>query len=118
MVSTVSRLALAPTSNTLNLNFSHEEMVKKAFEVGDIVITTYSTFRSRRRIFLNKDWGYVICDEGHKIRNPDADINHMLEADTDGSQALLTGAPMQNNLKELWSLFDFMSWKNGNLTVV
>ena len=99
---------LHPTSNTLNLNFSHEEMVKKAFEVGDIVITTYSTFRSRRRIFLNKDWGYVICDEGHKIRNPDADITICLKQIRTVHRLLLTGAPMQNNLKELWSLFDFV----------
>ena len=99
---------LHPTSNTLNLNFSHEEMIKKAFEVGDIVITTYSTFRSRRRIFLNKDWGYVICDEGHKIRNPDADITICLKQIRTVHRLLLTGAPMQNNLKELWSLFDFV----------
>ena len=99
---------LHPTSKTLNFNLSDEEMIDKAFEVGNIVITTYSTFRSRRRIFLNRPWGYVICDEGHKIRNPDADITICLKQIRTVHRLLLTGAPMQNNLKELWSLFDFV----------
>ncbi len=99
---------LHPTSKTLNFNMSHQEMIDKAFEVGNIVITTYSTFRSRRKIFLDKEWGYVICDEGHKIRNPDADITICLKQIRTVHRLLLTGAPMQNNLKELWSLFDFV----------
>lgn len=45
---------------------------------------------------------------GHKIRNPDADITLTCKMFTTPRRILLTGTPMQNNLKELWSLFDFV----------
>lgn len=45
---------------------------------------------------------------GHKIRNPDADITLTCKMFTTPRRLLLTGTPMQNNLKELWSLFDFV----------
>lgn len=45
-----------------------EEYVKK----GGILITTYSGVQSYREILLKHRWGYVVLDEGHKIRNPDS----------------------------------------------
>jgi hypothetical protein len=46
--------------------------------------------------------------KGHKIRNPDADITLTCKRFTTPRRILVTGTPMQNNLKELWSLFDFV----------
>ena len=37
-------------------------------------MTSYSTLRIMRDELLRYQWDYVILDEGHKIRNPDADI--------------------------------------------
>lgn len=45
-----------------------EEYVKK----GGILITTYSGVQNYREILLKHRWGYVVLDEGHKIRNPDS----------------------------------------------
>ena len=45
-----------------------EDYVKK----GGILITTYSGVQSYREILLKHRWGYVVLDEGHKIRNPDS----------------------------------------------
>jgi len=39
-----------------------------------ILITAYSTALIHQDLLLNRDWHYVILDEGHKIRNPDAQI--------------------------------------------
>lgn len=50
----------------------------------------------------------MILDEGHKIRNPDAKVTKLVKQFSTPHRLLLTGSPMQNSLKELWSLFDFI----------
>ena len=57
--------------------------------------------------FFNKRL-YVILDEGHKIRNPDAAITVAIKRFITPHRIIMSGAPIQNNLKELWSLYDFV----------
>ncbi|XP_078715634.1 DNA excision repair protein ERCC-6 isoform X4 [Lampetra fluviatilis] len=63
-------------------------------------------------------WHYVILDEGHKIRNPDAAVTVACKQFRTPHRIILSGSPVQNNLKELWSLFDFVfPGKLGTLPV-
>jgi len=39
-----------------------------------VLITAYSTALIHQDLLLAKDWHYIVLDEGHKIRNPDAQI--------------------------------------------
>jgi DNA excision repair protein ERCC-6 len=39
-----------------------------------VIITTYASIRINNLLLLKYQWDYVILDEGHKIRNPDAEI--------------------------------------------
>ena len=39
-----------------------------------VIITSYSSLVLQQDILLQHDWHYVVLDEGHKIRNPDAQI--------------------------------------------
>lgn len=39
-----------------------------------LILTTYEGLRRHRELLLPIVWGAVVLDEGHKIRNPDADI--------------------------------------------
>ena len=39
-----------------------------------ILITSYSTLVIQQELILRFNWHYVILDEGHKIRNPDAKV--------------------------------------------
>ena len=75
---------------------------------GDVVVTTYETLRRHRDLLLPHSWEYAILDEGHKIRNPDADITLVCKQLRTVHRLVLTGAPIQNNLRELWSVFDFV----------
>lgn len=47
-------------------------LVEHYVKNGGILITTYSGVQSYREILLKHRWGYVVLDEGHKIRNPDS----------------------------------------------
>ncbi|XP_048419473.2 DNA excision repair protein ERCC-6 isoform X4 [Stegostoma tigrinum] len=82
------------------------------------VLHETGSFTSRKESIAYYDWHYVILDEGHKIRNPNAAITVACKQFRTPHRIILSGSPMQNNLKELWSLFDFVfPGKLGTLPV-
>ncbi|XP_072190318.1 DNA excision repair protein ERCC-6-like [Excalfactoria chinensis] len=52
-------------------------------------------------------WDYIILDEAHKIKCPSNKTTKCVYAIPAKHRLLLTGTPLQNNLQEMWSLFDF-----------
>ncbi len=73
-----------------------------------LLITTYEQLRIVREKLLDINWGYAVLDEGHRIRNPDAEITLVCKQLQTVHRIIMTGAPIQNKLTELWSLFDFV----------
>ncbi|ODQ77702.1 hypothetical protein BABINDRAFT_41283 [Babjeviella inositovora NRRL Y-12698] len=89
-------------------NASAQEIVNRIFNKGHVLITTYVGLRIYSRYILPRQWGYVVLDEGHKIRNPDSAISLACKQLKTHNRIILSGTPIQNNLVELWSLFDFV----------
>lgn len=81
---------------------------EKICGTGGVILTTYENARQNQRLLLSIDWDYVVLDEGHRIRNPDADISLVCKQFRTVHRLILTGTPIQNHLRELWSLFDFV----------
>lgn len=77
-------------------------------EHGGVLVTTYSGLQSYAPLLIPVDWQYAILDEGHKIRNPNTAITIYCKELRTPNRIILSGTPMQNNLIELWSLFDFV----------
>ncbi|GLU03662.1 hypothetical protein SLE2022_208500 [Rubroshorea leprosula] len=73
-----------------------------------LLITTYEQLRLLGGKLLDIEWGYAILDEGHRIRNPNADITLVCKQLQTVHRVIMTGSPIQNKLTELWSLFDFV----------
>jgi DNA excision repair protein ERCC-6 len=93
--------------------FLHPISLRTSREVStlgsaSIVLASYELFWSDSKNILTKDWAYVILDEGHKIRNPSSQISVLCKQLKSHRRLLLSGTPIQNKLKELWSLFDFV----------
>ena len=83
-----------------------------------VLLTTYEHLRLFRDQLLVVPWGYVVLDEGHKIRNPDAEVTQIAKQLPTVHRIIMSGAPIQNRLTELWSLFDFVfPGKLGTLPV-
>ncbi|KAG9470575.1 hypothetical protein GDO78_017340 [Eleutherodactylus coqui] len=95
--------------------------VKLIQEIGNsrgILITSYSNIRLMQEELIQYHWHYIILDEGHKIRNPNAGVTLACKQFRTPHRIILSGSPMQNNLRELWSLFDFVfPGKLGTLPV-
>lgn len=74
----------------------------------DIVVTSYDVCRNDTDILDKHNWNYVVLDEGHLIKNPKAKITQAVKRLPSNHRLILTGTPIQNNVLELWSLFDFL----------
>ncbi|KAM0265193.1 hypothetical protein ACHAQJ_000346 [Trichoderma viride] len=74
----------------------------------DIVITSYDVTRNDSEILDKYNWNYIVLDEGHLIKNPKAKITQAVKRLPSNHRLILTGTPIQNNVLELWSLFDFL----------
>lgn len=77
-----------------------------------VIITTYQMLINnwQQLSTLNGQeflWDYVILDEAHKIKSSSTKSAICARAIPASNRILLTGTPIQNNLQELWSLFDF-----------
>lgn len=77
-----------------------------------VIITTYQMLINNWQqlaSFNNQTfvWDYVILDEAHKIKSASTKSAICARAVPASNRLLLTGTPIQNNLQELWSLFDF-----------
>ncbi|RDI88969.1 hypothetical protein Vi05172_g1005 [Venturia inaequalis] len=77
---------------------------------GHVLVTTYSGLQSYAELLTDREleWEYAVLDEGHKIRNPNTAITMYCKELRTPNRVILSGTPMQNNLTELWSLFDFV----------
>ncbi|KAK6345289.1 hypothetical protein TWF718_007212 [Orbilia javanica] len=85
-----------------------KKIVDKVKAKGHILISTYTGLSTYHKLLLDTDWECVVLDEGHKIRNPDAKITVAAKQLRSSTRFILSGTPIQNNLRELWSLFDFV----------
>lgn len=98
-------------SGARNLPRHHKvakQIVRRVIEEGHVLVTTYSGLQSYAQLLIPVDWGAAILDEGHKIRNPNTSITMYCKELRTPHRIILSGTPMQNNLTELWSLFDFV----------
>ncbi|EPX70945.1 SNF2 family helicase Rhp26 [Schizosaccharomyces octosporus yFS286] len=83
-------------------------LVDSVFTKGHVLITTYAGLRLYSDLLLPREWGYCVLDEGHKIRNPDSEMSVNCKQVKTPHRIILSGTPIQNNLIELWNLFDFV----------
>ena len=108
---------------------SRKSVMVTDFEEYDVVITTYGTLSTeyipaskkkgppapvpRSSGLYSVNWRRVVLDEGHTIRNPNTKASlaatHLLSR----SRLVLTGTPLVNNLKDLYSLVRFVGLSGG-----
>lgn len=73
-----------------------------------LTITTYQRV-NKSPALQEEDWDYVILDEAQNIKNPKASQTKAIKGLKRKNGALaLTGTPIENNLMNLWSIFDFL----------
>ncbi|KAK5110084.1 TATA-binding protein-associated factor mot1 [Meristemomyces frigidus] len=82
--------------------------VRSQLTTADVVITSYDISRNDVEILMPINWNYLVLDEGHLIKNPKAKVTMAIKRLASKHRLILSGTPIQNNVLELWSLFDFL----------
>lgn len=80
----------------------------REFAACDLVITTYGMV-SRLDWIRESRWGWVVLDEAQAIKNPAAGQSKAVKQLQAEARIALTGTPVENQLGDLWSLFDFIN---------
>lgn len=89
-----------------------EKQIRTLKKKGGVLITSYGMVTTERINLQEMRYDVVVVDEGHKAKNINTELRKNLVAlRTKGHKLLLTGTPLQNNLTELWSVFDFVQPK-------
>ncbi|QSL65406.1 hypothetical protein MERGE_002716 [Pneumocystis wakefieldiae] len=89
-------------------NLSERMKLRNSFEKYDVVITSYDICRNDSEEFSRRNWNYCVLDEGHIIKNAKAKLTKAIKLIKANYRLILSGTPIQNNVLELWSLFDFL----------
>ena len=74
----------------------------------NIFITSYGLVRNDYEEYQNINFELLAIDEAQNIKNPKAIITKTLKKLKAKTKLALTGTPLENNVMELWSIFDFI----------
>ncbi|XP_061600766.1 TATA-binding protein-associated factor 172 isoform X3 [Cololabis saira] len=74
----------------------------------NLVVASYDVVRNDIDFFRNIKFNYCILDEGHVIKNGKTKLSKAMKQLAANFRVILSGTPIQNNVLELWSLFDFL----------
>ena len=80
---------------------------KRIIQESDILLTSYDIARRDSDVLKKVGIDCLIIDEAQKIKNSDTSIAKTLKSFKAKYKMALSGTPVENNLSELWSLFDF-----------
>ncbi len=72
----------------------------------DLVITSFALVRRDRALFEPTRWDLLVVDEAQNIKNPGALQTQVLKGLLSRRCIALTGTPVENHLRDLWSIFD------------
>ncbi|WP_195265280.1 SNF2-related protein [Clostridium sp. 1001275B_160808_H3] len=100
-------------ADTLNVGVIHgsvseRKKVKEDYKEYDVLLTTYGTLRSDYEWYEDKKFDFCIIDEAQNIKNKKSKITELIKSIKANCKLALTGTPIENNLLELWSIFDFI----------
>ncbi|MDI9519808.1 MAG: DEAD/DEAH box helicase [Bacillota bacterium] len=86
-----------------------EKQVADALEEScDVIITSYPLLRQDIALYEQIRFRFAVLDEAQNIKNFTSQTARAAKCLNAHTRLALTGTPMENNVTELWSLFDFV----------
>lgn len=90
------------------LKFTDNNNIKNLEKNYDIIIVSYHTMKNFIDKFKNIVFKYIVLDEAHIVKNKSGKLFSCVKMLKSNFKIILTGTPIQNNVVELWTLFDFL----------
>lgn len=73
-----------------------------------VCITSYEICLIEKSVLKKFSFEYIVIDEAHRIKNVDSILSQIVRSFSSRGRLLITGTPLQNNLKELFALLNFI----------
>jgi len=97
-----------PGLKSLVIYGARRENLFRQIAESDIVITTYALLRRDLDELEKVEFVALILDEAQNIKNPNTITARSVRRMNAKVRLCLSGTPIENNLFELWSLFEFL----------
>jgi SWI/SNF-related matrix-associated actin-dependent regulator of chromatin subfamily A member 5 len=101
----VSNMMVRKAYKIIKAKIIAERLMPQKFEV---LITSYEMCLREKNAFKKFSFEYIIIDEAHRIKNVDSLLSQIVRVFNSRGRLLITGTPLQNNLKELFALLNFI----------
>ena len=98
----------APALRVLTLDGSNRAERFALIPEHDLVITSYALLRRDIGHYRSHTFATTILDEAQHIKNPDSQNAKAACALKANARFILTGTPLENSIRDVWSLFDFL----------
>jgi len=99
----------APTLSTLRLQSGADRAQRYAeLENYDVIITSYALARLDAEQLERFNFRTLILDEAQNAKNPSSQIAKVVRNLRADHRLALTGTPVENSLRDLWSIFAFV----------
>ncbi len=105
----------APARRVRILHGAGRDAERDKVQPGEVILTSYGTLARDLAYHLKRDYRAVVVDEASLMRNPDTDHAKAVSKLKATCRIALTGTPIENGVKDLWSIFRFIQpgWLGG-----
>lgn len=90
---------------------SEREETIKNLKSGEVLITTYGVLKNDLHLYekiqFEEGFANIVIDEAQNIKNILGKTSSAIKEIKGETKIALTGTPIENNILELWSIFDF-----------
>ena len=73
-----------------------------------LAVTTYPLVNRDYKALSRYDYDTAVLDEAQTVKNPAAAVSKLIRGIRARQRLALTGTPIENSLRELWSLYDWL----------
>ena len=81
----------------------------EACQAHNIVLTSFALARLDEKLLQGQQWQRVVVDEAQNIKNPHAAQTRAILKLSSPHRVALTGTPVENRMRDLWSIFNFLN---------
>ncbi len=99
----------APHLEVLTLHGATRHRLWRRIEHADVVVTTYAAVVRDEEKLRKRPFHLLLLDEAQAIKNPRSQAHGAVSRLQARHRICLSGTPVENSLRELWSLFEFLN---------
>ena len=73
-----------------------------------LIVTTYPLLNRDHEALFDRDFEIAVLDEAQAVKNAASAVSKRIREIRARQRLALTGTPLENNLQELWALYDWL----------